>query len=389
MHKSNDHRVAVLFHIRRFLPWPLRDFIVAEAAGGVVLLTATVLALVWANTSLFGDYSATWAGWRHIINEGFMTVFFLVVGLEIKREFIKGELRGVRTALLPILAAIGGMIVPALIYLRLNPMGLGSQGWAIPMATDIVFASAVLTALGKRVPASLKLFLLVLAIADDMGAIFVIGIFYSGSLTLAPFIAALAVLALTFWARRFIKFGVPVFLVLVAALWYFLHAAGIQASIAGAIIGLLAPMTGASWGKLSVGERLERLTFPAATFVIIPLFALANAGVTISSVGFHNTTANMVGIGIFMGLILGKILGITGVCWLLIRTGLARLPKGANWSQVIGTASVAGIGFTVALFVADLSFATDGAMLVMAKLSILATSIMAAGLGVLLLRRQT
>lgn len=322
-----------------------------------------------------------------MINEGFMTIFFLVVGLEIKREFVKGELRGVRTALLPSLAAIGGMIVPALIYSTLNPTGTGSSGWAIPMATDIVFASAVLAALGERVPASLKLFLLVLAIVDDIGAIFVIGVFYSGELSLMPFVAALGVIGLTLWVRRFVKLGVPIFIGLTATLWYCLHAAGVQASIAGAIIGLFAPVAASGFGGLSVGERLERLLFPIATFTVIPLFAVANAGVVFAAVSFGDPVAAMVGLGIFAGLLFGKIIGITGVSWLLIRLGLARMPRGASWSQLLGTASVAGIGFTVAIFVADLSFAADSNLRDVAKLSILVSSMVAAGLGVLLLRR--
>lgn len=387
MHKSNDHRVAVLFHIRQFLPWPFRDFIVAEAAGGVVLLIATIAALLWANTPWLGVYEAAWSGWRHLINEGFMTIFFLVVGLEIKREFIKGELQGVRTALLPTLAAIGGMIVPALIYLKFNLAGPGSHGWAIPMATDIVFASAVLAALGNRVPTSLKLFLLVLAIVDDIGAIFVIGLFYSGSLSLAPLLGVIGVLGLTLWLKRFTKAGVPIFLGLTAALWYCLHAAGVQASIAGAIIGLFAPVAAGGFSGLSVGERLERLLFPVATFIIIPLFALANAGVAIAGVSFGDHATVMVALGIFGGLLIGKIVGITGVAWLLIRSGIARLPKGVSWSQMVGVASVAGIGFTVALFVADLSFAAGSNLQSVAKLSILVTSIVSAAIGVLLLRR--
>ncbi len=389
MHKPNDHRVAVLFHIRRFLPWPFRDFIVAEAAGGVALLVATVLALLWANTSLLGGYEAAWSGWRHLINEGFMTIFFLVVGLEIKREFVRGELRGARTALLPTLAAIGGMIVPALIYLKFNLTGAGSHGWAIPMATDIVFASAVLAALGSRVPYSLKLFLLVLAIVDDIGAIFVIGVFYSGSLTMLPLLGAFGVIGLALWLKRFTRVGVPIFLILTAALWYCLHMAGVQASIAGAIIGLFAPVAAGGLGGLSVGERLERLLFPVATFVIIPLFALANAGVTLAGVPFNEPAAVTVGLGIFGGLLVGKIVGITGTSWLLIRLGIARLPKGANWSQMLGVSSVAGIGFTVALFVADLSFDAEFGLHAAAKLSILLTSVIAAGLGVVLLRRAT
>ena len=387
MHKSSDHRVAILFRIRRFLPWPFRDFIVAEAAGGVVLLAAAMLALIWANVPHFGDYGAIWSEWRLLINEGFMTIFFLVVGLEIKREFVKGELRGVRTALLPTLAAIGGMIIPALIYFRLNQTGAGSQGWAIPMSTDIVFASAVLVLLGQRVPSSLKLFLLVLAIVDDIGAIFVIGVFYSGSLTLAPLLAAAGTVALTFYLRRYAKLGVPIFLGLTAALWFSLHAAGVQASIAGAIVGLCAPMVTRSLGKLSTGERLERLLFPLATFVVTPLFALANAGVAIGGASFSDPAALTVALGILLGLLVGKTIGITGVSWLLIRSRVAQMPGGASWRQLLGTACVAGIGFTVALFVADVSFAAGSNLQAAAKLSILLTSLVAAGLGVLLLRR--
>lgn len=388
LHKPDNHRTATLFNIRRFLPWPFRDFIVAEAAGAAVLLASASIALVWANTSWFGSYETTWSGWRQLINEGLMTVFFLVVGLEIKREFVRGELKGVRTALLPTLAAVGGMIIPALIYIKFNPTGAGSSGWAIPMATDIVFASAVLAALGKRVPGSLKLFLLVLAIVDDIGAIFVIGVFYSSSLSMLPLLGALSVVILALWLKRYVALAIPIFLALTAALWYCLHAAGVQASIAGAIIGLFTPFAATRFNGLSAGEKLERLLFPLATFVIIPLFALANAGVSLARVSFTEPAALTVGLGIFGGLLIGKIVGITGTCWLLVRSGITQLPVGASWSQMLGVASVAGIGFTVALFVADLSFETGSALHGVAKLSILITSVVAAGLGAGLLWRR-
>jgi NhaA family Na+:H+ antiporter len=274
-----------------------------------------------------------------------------------------------------------------LIYFWLNSGGLGSQGWAIPMATDIVFAAAVLTLLGKVVPPSLKLFLLVLAIVDDIGAIFVIGLFYSSTLSWAPLVLAAGIIALTLWLRRFSRIGVPIFLMMTAALWAALHAAGVQASIAGALIGLFAPATSQILGGYSVGEKLERLLYPAATFIVIPIFALANAGVAVAGINFAGESAVPVALGIFAGLIFGKMTGIAGVVWLAVRTGIADLPKGASWSQVIGTAGVAGIGFTVAIFVTDLSFAEGSNLQAVAKFSIVVTSILAAAIGSLLLRR--
>lgn len=389
MHKRDDHRVAALFHIRKFLPWPFRDFIVAEAAGGIVLLIASVIGLIWANNTYFGSYSEVWSGWRPAINEGLMTIFFLVVGLEINREFVKGELRGIRTALLPILAAIGGMIVPALIYLKLNPGFESNQGWAIPISTDIVFASGVLILLGKSVPKSLKLFLLVLAIVDDIGAIVVIGLFYSDPISLLPVSCALSIIAFAMWARKNRNFGISIYIALTVALWYALHLSGIQANIAGVIIGLLAPLGTRKNKKLSVAERLEQLLFPVAMFIVVPLFVLANVGVNIRGISFNDNQAISLALGIFFGLTAGKIIGITSVSMILVKVGLSKLPKGVTWSKMIGTSCVAGIGFTVSLFVADLSFKPDSNLLGVAKLSVLATSVIAAIIGAGLIRRGT
>ena len=387
MHKPSDHRVAILFHIRRYMPRPLGDFIVAESAGAMLLVTATILALIWANTGVFGDYASAWKGSHDFINEGLITVFFLVVGLEIKREFVKGELRDRSNALLPTLAAIGGMLVPALIYLSFNQSGPGARGWAIPMATDIVFAATVLTLLGKRVPTSLKLFLLVLAIVDDIGAIAVIGIFYSGSINPWYLLAGAIVLGLSLSLRRYAEHGPAIFIGLTALLWFCLHGAGVHASIAGAVMGLFVSFKPGAMGAPSVGERLETLLYPFATFIVIPVFALANAGVVFSGILFGNPTAQMVGLGVFAGLLFGKLIGVIGTSWLTIRLGLAKLPEGSTWRQMTGVACVAGIGFTVALFVADLSFPGDPHLQSMAKFSIVVASIAAAGLGALLLKR--
>jgi NhaA family Na+:H+ antiporter len=274
-----------------------------------------------------------------------------------------------------------------MIYFAFNHSGAGAQGWAIPMATDIVFAAAVLTALGKIVPPSLKLFLLVLAIVDDIGAIFVIGVFYSGNVNYLYIASALAIIVLTLWLNRFRRIAVPTLLAMTALLWWALHSAGVQASIAGAIIGFCAPVTAKFLTGLSTGEKLESLLYPLSTFIIIPIFALANAGVAIAGVGLGDSSSLMVGLGVFTGLLVGKIIGIAGSAWLAVRSGLVAMPSGSTWTQVLGVSCVAAIGFTVAIFVAGLAFPEGSKLEDVAKLSILVSSIVAAGIGALILRR--
>ena len=404
---------------------PLVDFIHTEAAGGVVLLAATLVALLLANSPWSEAYQSFWhtpfsieAGPLHlsldlqeVVNDGLMAVFFFVVGLEIKRELVEGELRGVRRAALPAIAAVGGMVVPAAIYLLVNAGGPGEGGWGIPMATDIAMAVGVLSLLGSRVRPSLKLFVLALAIVDDIGAILVIALFYSGGITLAPLLGAAGAVALVVVMRSIGIQAVVAYIVAGVILWLFLHEAGIHATIAGVILGLMAPTQPARRSDMideseltdlstpraarqtavaarqsvSVVEWLEHGLHPWTSFVILPIFALANAGIPLSSEALEGAAGSPITLGVILGLVVGKTVGITAFAWLAVRTRAGELPEGATWPAITGVAAVAGIGFTVAIFIAGLAFEDPG-MQDLAKIGILGGSLLAAVLGALLLR---
>jgi NhaA family Na+:H+ antiporter len=410
----------------RSLPRAVRAFVGTEAAGGIVLVVAAVVALAWANSPWDGSYTSLWTtrvtfrvgtvgvdeDLRHAVNDGLMALFFLVVGLEIKRELAVGDLREIRTASLPIVAALGGMVTPAAVYLAVNAGEPGTRGWGIPMATDIAFALGVLALLGSRVPASLKLFLLTLAIVDDVGAITVIAVFYSENLDAVALGVALAALAgaiglrlaRVWWPAPYIGLGL--------ACWLATYQSGVHATLAGVAFGLIAParplapaQVAREWAQdladepsatemrqmmtmaretVSVTERLEELLHPVTSFVVVPVFALANAGVPIGAGAFDAPGTERVAAGVALGLLAGKVLGITGACALAVRLGVARLPEAVTWLQIAGVATVAGIGFTVSLFIGDLAF-DDAALADAARLAVLVTSVVAAaaGLGVL------
>ncbi len=366
------------------------DFVSLEVLGGVMLLAATVAALVWANVAE-ASYAELWGrrltigsgrfavseDLRHWVNDGPMTVFFFVVGLEIKRELVCGELRDRRTASLPVFAAIGGMAVPALLYLAVNAGGAGSRGWAIPTATDIAFAVVVLATLGARVPRQLKLFLLTLAIVDDLGAIVVIAVFYSEGIVFGWLLAALAVLAAMLGMQR-TGLGHPILYVIPAVvLWVCTLESGVHATIAGVALGLLTPAR--PFGGREVIEGLENRLHPWSSFLVIPVFALANAGLNLDAAALEHAWQSRITWGIIVGLVVGKPLGIMLATSLAVRFGVGRLPDGISFRHVLGAGCVAGIGFTVALFVADLSFA--GVTLSEAKTGVLAASVLGAILG--------
>jgi len=366
------------------------EFVSVEALSAVVLLAATVAALVWANVS-GASYASVWhhhldlgfAGLdldlsrAHWVTDGLMTVFFFVVGLEIKRELVCGELRDPRAAALPVLAALGGMVLPALIYVAINASGPGLRGWAVPMATDIAFATGVLALLGSRVPRRLVLFLLTLAIVDDVGAIVVIAIFYSGGVRGWWLLAAVGVVAIVFGLQR-LRVGSPIAYVLPAlALWLCLQQSGVHATIAGVVLGLCTPAR--PFGGRRVIEGLEHRIHPWSVFVVAPLFALANAGVVVDADSLGRALRSPVTIGVVAGLVLGKTVGVAGGALLGQRLGVGRLPTGVDGRDVVGVAAVAGIGFTVALFIAGLAFPPDRFDL--AVIGILAGSLISAGVG--------
>ena len=360
-----------------------------EAAGGVVLLGAAAAAMVWANSPWQASYSQLWGarlslGLRldlhHWINDGLMAVFFFVVGLEIKREAVGGGLRDRRAAALPAVAALGGMAVPALLYVLVTAGRASGRGWAIPMATDIAFAVAVLALLGPWVPAALRLFVLTLAVVDDIGAIVVVAVFYAGGFQPLFLLGAGAIVVLILGLRRAGAPWPPLYAVCGAALWLAVHASGVHATIAGVALGLLTPVDRSA--------RIEHLLRPWVAYVIVPLFALANAGVHVRADVVHAPGALPVLAGVALGLVVGKVLGITGAARLAIGAGLGRPPEGATWAMMAAAATVGGIGFTVSLFIAELAFAA-GPLQDAAKLGVLGGSVLAGTVGGLALRQAT
>ena len=423
---------------------PFQRYLQTEATSGIVLIVCALIALVWANSSVGASYFAFWHtpleldfGRFHIeeslgecINDGLMVIFFLMVGLEIKREVLSGELASVRRAALPMAAALGGMLVPALIFTALNLGGGGQRGWGVPMATDIAFALGVLALLGKRVPVGLKVFLAAVAIVDDLGAVLVIAIFYSSGLNLAALAAAGCLLGLLVVLNLFHVRRPLVYLLVGIGLWLAVLASGVHATIAGVLLALAIPdrrringrafvqltrdlvnqlqdhgderqPEALSGHELEVVEtlelaceavqtplrRLEHALVPWVSWVIMPLFALANAGVAVSAGGLADACRSPITLGVLLGLVLGKPIGVMSFSWLAVRLRLAALPAGVTWSKLFGACLLCGIGFTMALFIAGLAF-EDAVRLDQAKMGVLAGSFVAALLGLGWLARR-
>ncbi len=410
---------------------PVARFLHVQSTSGIVLLAATAAALVLANSPLAGPFFDVWktpvglkAGsiefvhsLRHWINDGLMAVFFFVVGLEVKREIAVGELRELRLAALPIAAALGGMVVPAGIYFLLQGGGPASRGWGIPMATDIAFVVGCLALMGPRIPRGLRVLLLSLAIADDVGAILVIAIGYTAEVHLLPLAGAAAGVALILLLSRLGVRSLIVFVPVGAAVWLGIHESGVHATIAGVVLGLITParplvgrrllagfleaasayLQGDDWQdhrrryQLTVSlrraaretvsplERVETALHPWVSYLIMPLFAFANAGVALEIGGF----ADPVAVAVIAGLVIGKAVGIFLFSRLAVAAGLARLPEGVGWRMIFGGAVLAGIGFTMALFIAGL--ALEGAALEASKVGILSGSLACAVCGMALL----
>ncbi len=343
-------------------------FFQLEAAGGLLLIAAAALALIINNSPLSWLYNAfletpveARIGALHIakplllwINDGLMALFFLVIGLEVKREVLEGHLSKPSQIVLPGAAAIGGMVVPALMYVALNTGNAEAlNGWAIPMATDIAFALGVLALLGKRVPVSLKLFLMTLAIIDDLGAIIVIALVYSGELSqLSLILAAVSIIALIAMNRSGVSRLAP-YLLVGLVLWVCVLKSGVHATLAGVVLAFCIPLRTSS--KASPLLTLEHGLHPWVAYGILPLFAFANAGVSLAGVTMESFT-HPVPLGIAAGLLLGKTLGVFGLTWLAVKTRMASLPKDANWGHVLGVSILCGIGFTMSLFVGSLAF---------------------------------
>ncbi len=380
----------------------LRELFPGDAIGGVVLIACAALAMAWANSPWAATYFAALhhelpfslgpfalrLSLLHWINDLVMAVFFLVVGLEIKREFVAGELADPRRAALPIAGALGGMLVPAAIYAGFNAGGPGARGWGIPMATDIAFSLGVLALLGPRVPRGLTVFLAALAIVDDLGAVSVIAIFYTAKLDLAALFVALAiVVGLALLARLGVQ-RLAVYLVAAPVLWACMFASGVHATIAGVLLGFVIPLGKAGDPDIADSplETLEHALKPWITWLVMPLFALANAGVAMGGMA-ANSLAHPITAGCALGLLVGKPIGIFGVAWLAVRSGLAVLPRGADWGKLWGVAMIAGIGFTMSLFVASLSFRGGAGGEDLAKLGVLLGSLVSGVLGTWVLGR--
>ena len=409
---------------------PVQDFIDTESASGVVLIGAALIAFAWANSPWAGHYFAmleiplgigfgAWGLEKPLllwVNDLLMAVFFFLVGLEIKRECMVGELAGWHKASLPVAGALGGMVVPALIYVALNPSEPAVRGWGVPMATDIAFALGVLALLGDRVTLSLKVFLLALAIVDDLGAVLVIAVFYSENINIGALLLSFLAWAAALAYGRFGGGKSLAFAVIGLVMWYFMLRSGVHATIAGVLMALAVPLRhqlspqqlqqelrltarGGDFEQTEVmighvEEVLERARSPLhkmehslapwTAFVIMPVFAFFNAGVAVGGAGAG--LLGTISLGAFLGLLLGKPIGIVGFVALAVRTGVTRLPAGTSWQALVGVGLLAGIGFTMSLFIASLAF-PDPAMLSQAKMGVLCASVIAALVGLAFLHR--
>jgi len=372
-------------------------FFAHEAAGGILLILSALAALIVANSALQPLYDGVLNAHLAItidgeglqktliewINDGLMAVFFFLIGLELKREMLVGRLKNLRDVALPGMAAVGGMIAPALVFTAFNwGKGATLSGWAIPAATDIAFALGVLALLGERVPSSLKVFLLTLAILDDLGAILIIALFYTSELKLDYLLAALAPLAGLIWLNLKGAHRLAPALLLGTILWVLVLKSGVHATLAGVITALLIPLSD-KYGKSPL-QSLEHALSPYVLYLIVPIFAFANAGVVLKGLSFADLFAPLP-LGIALGLILGKQVGVFATTWLMVKSGAARLPHGVSWMHLYGLACLAGIGFTMSLFIGSLNF-DDPATMNAVRLGVLVGSLVSAVLGYLVLR---
>jgi NhaA family Na+:H+ antiporter len=379
----------------------IQTFLKNEAAGGILLVFAAVLALICANSplSVYYDQLLNITGELRIedfsiskpvllwINDLWMAVFFFLIGLELKRELIEGELSDRSQLVLPVAGAVGGMLVPAAFYVWLNiedPVAM--LGWAIPTATDIAFALGILALLGSRVPLALKVFLTSLAIIDDIGAIGIIAVFYSGTLSQESLIVAALCLVVLFGLNRKGISDIPTYLVVGGILWIAVLKSGVHATLAGVVLAFFIPLKDSKRPDFSPAKYMEHTLHPVVAFFILPAFAFVNAGVALDGVSL-STLLEPVPLGIASGLLLGKQIGVVLFCWLVVVTGLAQLPKGITWGMLYGAALLCGIGFTMSLFIGGLAFEeTGGGNIMDDRLGILVGSILSGVLGYLVLR---
>ncbi len=426
----------------RSLAGMFEEFVHSEVFGSLLLLVCTVVALAWANSPWAGVYDdilhtkigLSWGGAtyalsvHHWINDALMVVFFFVVGLEVKRELVVGQLSSMKQAMLPISAAAGGMLVPAVFYAVLNLGGEGTRGWGIPMATDIAFALGVLAVFGQRVPLALKVFITAAAIADDIGAVLVIAVFYTETIHVTALVAAAVFLGLLIVATRVLHIRrLEILLPLIVGVWIGVFASGVHATVAGIIVAMVVPVRAridpkrflgmaedrlaqlrpaasasgpiefdrgqidavadlhrAAGGVQSPALVLEHYLHPVQSFFVLPLFALANAGVSLGA-DFFSVLTGPIALGIILGLVAGKQLGIAAFSWAAVRWGGACLPEGVNWRQVYGAGCLAGIGFTMSLFISELAFPGEPELVAQAKIGILVASLISGIMGTAIL----
>ncbi|MGB5475229.1 MAG: Na+/H+ antiporter NhaA [Gammaproteobacteria bacterium] len=382
----------------------LTEFLRFEAAGGILLLLAAVLAMLVENSAASSLYGALLGTPVEIrigefeiakplllwINDGLMAIFFFLIGLEVKREILDGELSEPSRIVLPMIAAVGGMAVPAAIYAAINwGDAVALKGWAIPSATDIAFALGVLALLGSRVPNTLKLFLMTLAIVDDLGAIVIIAIFYTADLSLLSLLGAATALGVLFALNRFGVLALAPYLLVGVVLWAAVLKSGVHATLAGVLAALFIPYAREEGEKQTQLEKLEHDLHPAVVYGILPVFAFANTGISFDGLTL-NSLLHPVPLGIAAGLFVGNQVGVFGLSWLAIRAGLARLPQGSSWLQLYGVAALCGIGFTMSLFISSLAFEQGGPdFAVDDRLGILVGSVASALLGYVILRMAT
>ncbi|EGR1106471.1 Na+/H+ antiporter NhaA [Vibrio cholerae] len=370
----------------------IRDFFKMESAGGILLVIAAAIAMVIANSAMGEGYQAFLHTYvfgmsvSHWINDGLMAVFFLLIGLEVKRELLEGALKSRETAIFPAIAAVGGMLAPALIYVAFNfndPAAI--QGWAIPAATDIAFALGIMALLGKRVPVSLKVFLLALAIIDDLGVVVIIALFYSSDLSTIALTIGFIMTGVLFMLNAKHVTKLSIYLVAGLILWIAVLKSGVHATLAGVVIGFAIPLKG-NKGEHSPLKHLEHALHPYVAFAILPVFAFANAGISLQGVSLAGLTS-MLPLGVALGLFLGKPLGIFSFSWAAVKLGVAKLPEGINFKHIFAVSILCGIGFTMSIFISSLAFGqANEAYDTYARLGILMGSTTSALLGYSLLR---
>jgi NhaA family Na+:H+ antiporter len=369
----------------------IRNFFKMESAGGIILVIAAAIAMFVANSPLNEMYQGVLHTYvfglsiSHWINDGLMAIFFFLIGLEVKRELLEGALKSRETAIFPAIAAVGGMLAPALIYVLFN-MGdpEAMSGWAIPAATDIAFALGIMALLGKRVPVALKVFLLALAIIDDLGVIVIIALFYSSDLSTLALTIGFIMTAVLFMLNAKKVTSIPVYLLVGAVLWVSVLASGVHATLAGVVLGFAIPLRG-NEGEKSPLKHIEHALHPYVAFLILPIFAFANAGISLEGVSMSGLTS-MLPLGIALGLLVGKPLGIFSFSWLAVKLGVAKLPDGVDFKQVFAVSVLCGIGFTMSIFISSLAFTgVSPEFDTYARLGILMGSTTAAVLGYILL----